>query len=365
MTSRDPRHSSWGRRGALAIGCALAACASVQSGTDQVQADPDDSGAHLPGPPPSGAPTASPSGSPSDSPPTLDAGTPNAPPTEPSPEPDPCGPVVDGCQIAPGTPVYGPEADEPLEWEGRGDGTYYQPKWGADAYLGGEDARFDGYSVVISFPGQPVLANEADALYVTPGIYLENGMYVGNGYTGSTSACTGTVWAQVFIPRPDGSLDTPFGNETDFAVPCPKGLQFRVERQGTEWVFSYRVVGGGGFIEQGRYDVGDVVRAVNPFSVSTGLYDFDDIVPRVVPITYEALMLKADDGLWHWVDRAVYDGDVTSPYFTVRPEPGRVGLTTSEPGLFCYAIGEPLWDSGDSCYAQSTLNCNSTTGRCN
>jgi hypothetical protein len=274
-----------------------------------------------------------------------------------------CSPSGSTCEVPPGTPLW----NEPPHgtWPGMGDGDFYQPKFGGHGFIGDSTIRLDGYSAVVTWPAQPVRHHEPNHVIPWPGINLEGGWFIQNGYYSSTQPCVGEIWSWVFKPsNPDGSVDEAHFDITDTQTFCQgEPLQFKAEREGTSWIFSYRRVGQAGFTEHTRYDFGAEYRGVNPIMVLTEMYDFDDTADKMAPVTFTNVMGKAN-GQWKPVERMAFEIDFFSPWLMVRPDPRRVGLTTSAAGPKCYEIGETMFSSADPCFA-TEHRCDTNTGICN
>jgi hypothetical protein len=265
-----------------------------------------------------------------------------------------CGPTGSSCEVAQGTPLrppyYPPDA-------------FWQPKFGGHGFVGDDSTRLDGYSAVITWPGQQqVLHNPDNAVAAWPGLDLEGGWFIQNGYMASTEPCEGVIWAWIFRVWPDVS-DEVYGVYTEYERFCDGGpVQFKAERDGTSWVFSYRAVAGGDFIEQGRHDFGSVVRGFNPIMALTEMYDYDDSSPQISPIRLSHVMGKLE-GTWRPADRMEFAIDFYSPWLQARPEPEVVGITTPAMGPTCYVPGDMLFSSSAPCYA-AQFACDPASGRC-
>jgi hypothetical protein len=262
--------------------------------------------------------------------------------------------------------------------DGRSGKLFQQPKFGGDGWLGPETARFDGYSAVVTWPDQSaVLVDDATEVSMWPGMNLEGGYFIQNGYATKWShsgACTGQVWVEIFRSKRDVATlvlkkDSPYGT---FCRPGER-LQFKAERLGTVWVFSYRVVSADRatpFVEQARHDFRAVRRGVGHVQVRAEMYDYHDSVERVSPVTFGPVLVKAQSQ-WQPVDRMTHDDDFGGERVFLRPEPERGGVTTSAPGPRCYGStsfpketkGLTLWDATTRCVL-SQVECDGTTGAC-
>ncbi len=288
-----------------------------------------------------------------------DAGTGDASP--PPPTSDACGPYATTCTIPPGTPVW----SIPAYGNTPGVGDFYQPKFGAEGYIGDGSTRIDGYSAVVTWPGQPALTNDNDVVTSWPGLDLEGGWFIQHGYFASTVPCSGTLWVFVFSPpAADGSYDVAYEQTLDVSTACGSGepVQFKAERQGTLWVFYYRPVSQPTFTELGRYDFGTEVRGVNPIQAITELYDYDNKANQTAPVSLTQILGKVD-GQWRPVERLAYSIDTTNSWLQVQPKPEVVGITTSLFGPRCYNDGDTLFSNTDPCFG-TALSCDPTTAIC-
>lgn len=272
------------------------------------------------------------------------------------------------CQPPAGTPLY----RSPYDTDDVGK-RFSQPKFGGDGWLGDQPAFYDGYSAVVTWPDQSAVLVDGDELVAAwPGANLENGYFIQNGYQTDRNANgpgTGNLWTYIF--KVPGVIYDKYLAKKTYVAPNQK-IQFKGERQGTEWIFSYRIVGPGlpaAFVEQGRYDLGEEARIIDYVILNTEMYDYHDAVERLAPITYGPVLLKSN-GVWSPVNRMTAADDFGSERLFIRGEPAIAGVTTSLPGAMCYGqqpidhAGALLWQQKDAaCYAQM-VDCDPITAAC-
>jgi hypothetical protein len=283
-----------------------------------------------------------------------------------------CAAPANVCQPAPGTPLYAfPASDDPTG------ATFHQPKFGGDGWLGPDATLLDGYSGVLTWPGQAdVLVDDKVFVAAWLGFNLEGDFFIQNGYGGFLSdgldqPCTGKVVTMLLKNDPTGEtvIDSVWSPPGKF---CEAGdrVQFKAERAGTTWIFSYRIVGQGQpaeFIEQLRHDFGVEARAQGHVMAYTEMYDYHDTVEKLHPITFGPVLVKTDS--WKPVDRMTNADDFGTERLLVRPEPAIAGVTTSAAGAKCFgttpsgAVGQVMWDSTSACWA-SSVSCDATTSAC-
>ena len=273
------------------------------------------------------------------------------------------------CELPADTPLYG--ADSPAVDDGSG-GRFRQPKFGGWASMNGVDA-FDGYSVVVDWPGQPTaLADSRNVLVAWPGIDLgghgtPGSYFIQNGYEATSDPCVGRLWVEIFRTTSTASeaIYEPWTDQGTFCTPGDK-LQFKAEIDGTSWVFSYRVVGNGDFVEQGRYDFGAAMQAVAPMYNAVELYDYAGNADQASPVTFSSILLKVN-GAWRPAEKLVRSDDSGAGGNSLRllldPDPVNAGFVASQKGPRCYASGDLLWDATSACWA-SGVHCDSASGRC-
>ena len=150
-------------------------------------------------------------------------------------------------------------------------------------------------------------------------------------------------------------------------------LQFKGERDGTTWIFSYRIVGAGqddAFIEQARHDFGAELPGQGyVYAATTMLRLHDGTVEKIAPgnhLVQGPILMKTD--AWHPADRmSVVRTPPGSERLLVRPNPELVGLTTSRRGRELLSEHQardqttPLWDATDACYPKQ-VSCDPTSG---
>jgi hypothetical protein len=282
-----------------------------------------------------------------------------------------CAAPASLCKPAPGTPLY---ANPPALAT---DGTnFQQAKFGGDGWLGPETSLFDGYSGVLTWPGQgDVLVDEKTYVSAWLGFDLEGGFFIQSGYggfhaDGFDKPCSGKVWVEIFRFGDQGAelIDDAFSEAGTF---CKEGekVQFKAERDGSSWVFSFRAVGPGrsaDFTVQSRHDFGLVAHAKGHVMAYTEMYDYHDAVEKLQPITFGPVLVKADS--WKPVERMTNADDFGSERILVRPEPAIAGVTTSAPGEKCFGPapgggGQVMWDSTSACWAAS-VHCDANTSAC-
>jgi hypothetical protein len=208
------------------------------------------------------------------------------------------------------------------------------------------------------------------------GFNLEGGFFIQNGYgggrtVGSDKPCSGTVWVEIFKFDPDGGAEFIDGVASPPGTFCQEGqrVQFKAERDGTVWDFSYRIVGPeqpADFTEQLRHDFGAQARGQGHVMAYTEMYDFHDAIEQLQPITFGPVLVKTDS--WKPIDRMTNANDFGSERLLVRPEPAIAGVTTSAAGEKCFdhappGGGQRMWDSTSACWA-SSANCDATTSAC-
>jgi hypothetical protein len=186
-----------------------------------------------------------------------------------------------------GTPLY--PYPPFLDSAGR---PFHQPKFGGEGWIGSGTEKIDGYSVVLTWPAQDtVVASGMDAVAAWPSLYLAGGAYfIQSGYWAGTAPCQGSNLIAVFASGNESSLL--FGNGAGPHCQPGQKIQLRAERSGTIWIFSSRIVGGGAFVEDGRYDFGIEVPADQPVMTLTEMYDYDNSVLSLHPITYGPVLVK-------------------------------------------------------------------------
>jgi hypothetical protein len=280
-----------------------------------------------------------------------------------------CDPNAPVCVPPAGTPVY----LTPASPSGTGE-LFHQPMIGGPAWLGAYTDLYDGYSVVVTWPGQAAaLAHISNMVASWGGVDLDNGVFIQNGYFADTSACHGASFVEMWQLEPSQLLDGPSGEINDDCAPGQK-VQYRAERDGTAWVFSMRVVGGGDFAEQGRHDFGVVAHAVFPAWAYVEMYDYAELVTALAPVTFGPFLLKTLDGQWKPVDRMTSTNDPmgSSPRLPIRPEPALAGVTVGLAGHVCNGYNVELWSSDSAtvptrahlpCWA-TDVHCDVTTSAC-
>jgi hypothetical protein len=281
-----------------------------------------------------------------------------------------CDPNAPVCVPPAGTPVY----QTPASVSGTGE-LFHQPMIGGQAWLGAYTDVYDGYSVVITWPGQAAaLAHTSNTIAAWGGVTLDDDVFIQNGYFADTTPCHGADVVQVYQNGATSQLL--YGVSSVLGAVCAPGqkMQFRAERDGTTWVFSMRAVGGGDFVEEGRYDVGAVAHAVFPAWAYLEMYDYAELVTALEPVTFGPFLLKTLDGQWKPVDRMTSQNSAmgSSPRLPIRPEPALAGVTVGAPGPVCNGYNVVLWSS-DSPTAPASLplpcwatdvRCDATTSAC-